>query len=497
MDSNEVTVEKNEVEIKYVADGFEATDPIQTLYKKKLQNGLLLKVDIVLIGMISLIMLVNQWDRGNIGNARLMGLQSDLHISNGQFYNILSLYYVGYMLFIIPAYLTVRSFKANRQIGGCVILFATFSCCTAAAKNAATVLALRVLIGAATAFLQSLSLYTSLWYKRDEMATRSGLFYSASTIAGGFSGLIAYAIQQNLDGALGYAAWQWLFIIQGCVGIFVGICSWILLPNPPDQVQGKKHWLFSQEEIELAVERLKTYNTVGAGFDWVQVLVAFKDPKLYLFSLINIGISLSLSSISSFLPTFINDFNYSPVQTQLFSIIPYACAFVTLLVLNTASDRLNVKAPFSMLCHVICIVGYIILMLVTNDKVKMFGACLITTGVFPAFTIVGAWTGINIGGFTKRAITWAVTQVVGQCFSIVASHIYTDPPRYLKGHSICLAFQVVALLSTCVLWFWMRRLNKKKDEEAEHHRTAGTIDPRACLSLEEAYDYHPNFRYIL
>lgn len=69
-----------------------------------------------------------------------------------------------------------------------------------------------------------------------------------------------------------------------------------------------------------------------------------------------------------------------------------------------------------MVCHIICIVGYIILMLATNDKVKIFGTCLITTGVFPSFTIVGAWTGINIGGFTKRAITWAVTQVVGQCF---------------------------------------------------------------------------------
>lgn len=31
-------------------------------------------------------------DRGNIGNARLMGLQSDLHITDGQFYNVLSLY---------------------------------------------------------------------------------------------------------------------------------------------------------------------------------------------------------------------------------------------------------------------------------------------------------------------------------------------------------------------------------------------------------------------
>ncbi|KAL7919741.1 MFS general substrate transporter [Trichoderma austrokoningii] len=497
MGSDKGAVKENEVAIKYVDGGFVVTDPTETPDKKKIQHGLLFKVDIILIGMISLIMLVNQWDRGNIGNARLMGLQSELHITNGQFYNILSLYYVGYMIFILPAFLTVRSFRANRQIGGCVILFSTFSCCTAAAKNAAAILALRVLIGAATAFLQSLSLYISLWYKRDELATRSGLFYASSTIAGGFSGLIAYAIQQNMNGALGYAAWQWLFIIQGCVGIFVGICSWVFLPNPPDQIQGKKHWLFSQEEIELAVERLRTYNTVGAGFDWAQVLVAFKDPKLYLFSLINMGISLSLSSISSFLPTFISDFNYSPVQTQLFSIIPYACAFVTLLVLNTASDRLNIKAPIIMLCHSICIVGYIILMVVNNDKVKMFGACLITTGVFPSFTIVGAWTGINIGGFTKRAITWGVTQVVGQGFSILASHIYTDPPRYLKGHSICLAFQIAALLSTCILWVWMRQLNKKKDREAEHHLTAGTIDPKASLSLEEAYDYHPNFRYIL
>lgn len=65
MSPNEVTVEKNEVAIKYVDDGFVAIDPIQTLNEKKLQNGLLLKVDIILVGMISLIMLVNQWV-GNI-----------------------------------------------------------------------------------------------------------------------------------------------------------------------------------------------------------------------------------------------------------------------------------------------------------------------------------------------------------------------------------------------------------------------------------------------
>jgi hypothetical protein len=82
---------------------------------------------------------------------------------------------VGYVICIIPANLSIRFFKAHRQIGGCVIIFATLSCCMAAAKNAAAVLALRILFGFASTFLQALTLYTSLWYKRNELAIRSGM----------------------------------------------------------------------------------------------------------------------------------------------------------------------------------------------------------------------------------------------------------------------------------------------------------------------------------
>lgn len=57
-----------------------------------------------------------------------------------------------------------------------MILFATLSCSMAAAKNAGTVLALRIIFGFVSTFLQALSLYTSMWYKRNEMATRSGEF---------------------------------------------------------------------------------------------------------------------------------------------------------------------------------------------------------------------------------------------------------------------------------------------------------------------------------
>lgn len=485
------------VEYQEKQKGFISAEPDLTVDEKKLEKRLVLKADILIVGITSLVFLVNQWDRGNIGNARVMGLQEDLDISNGQFYDAVSLYYVGYVICIIPANLSIRFFKAHRQIGGCVIIFATLSCCMAAAKNAAAVLALRILFGFASTFLQALTLYTSLWYKRNELAIRSGAFYSAATIAGGFSGLIAYAIQKNLDGALGHEAWQWLFIIQGCAGIFVGICAWLLLPPPPDQIENMKHWAFTKAELEVAIKRLKTYNKAGAGFDKRQMLAAFKDPKVYLCSFMNAGVSLGLASISAFLPSFIEQFDLSPTRTQLFSIIPYACAFVTLLAINTASDRTNVKGPFLMLCFALSIIGYIVLMAVTSVKVKIFGTCLITMGVFPCVTLLGAWTSINVGGFTKRAMTWGTAEVVGQCFAILASHIYTDPPRYIKGHAICLSFQALGFLSALAMWIYMRYLNDKKQREAAEHQETGTVHPLSHQSLEEVYDQHPDFRYIL
>jgi 4-amino-4-deoxy-L-arabinose transferase-like glycosyltransferase len=48
----------------------------------------------------------------------------------------------------------------------------------AAAKNAGTVLALRIVFGFASAFLQALTLYITMWYKRNEMATRTGIVSS-------------------------------------------------------------------------------------------------------------------------------------------------------------------------------------------------------------------------------------------------------------------------------------------------------------------------------
>jgi MFS family permease len=70
-------------------------------------------------------------------------------------------------------------------------------------------------VGVGEGFLQAGPLYLSLWYKRDELATRGAIFFGMSAIAGAFNGIIAYGIEKNLAEAGGWAPWRWLFLIEG------------------------------------------------------------------------------------------------------------------------------------------------------------------------------------------------------------------------------------------------------------------------------------------
>lgn len=84
------------------------------------------------------------------------------------------------------------------------------------------------------------------------------IYYGCATLSGSFSGLIAFGIQKNLTlEATGKESWRWLFIIEGSLAMFVGLLALLLLPNFPEQLRGKKHWLYRPDEIEVAINRLR------------------------------------------------------------------------------------------------------------------------------------------------------------------------------------------------------------------------------------------------
>jgi hypothetical protein len=55
-------------------------------------------------------------------------------------------------------------------------------------------------------------LLLSAFYKRHAMQVRFAMLFSVTSLAGAFSGLLAFGIQ-NLNGKHGIAGWQWIFIV--------------------------------------------------------------------------------------------------------------------------------------------------------------------------------------------------------------------------------------------------------------------------------------------
>lgn len=96
------------------------------------------------------------------------------------------------------------------------------SALTSQVRNAGDIIACRFILGFVEApFFPGILFYLSKWYTKQELSLRMAIFYSGSLVSGAFGNLIAAGILNGLAGQRGYAAWQWLYIMEGAITIFV------------------------------------------------------------------------------------------------------------------------------------------------------------------------------------------------------------------------------------------------------------------------------------
>ncbi|KAH8201386.1 hypothetical protein TruAng_004469 [Truncatella angustata] len=412
------------------------------------------KTDLIILPLLVSIHFLAQMGRSDLANAKVAGMEEDLHLTPSMYSLTASIFLVGYLVFQLPAMLLMRKVGPPVEFACAMIVWGVVTVCTMKATNQAQLMVCRTLIGASEAFIQGAVLYLSFWYPYTELATRGAIFYSSVALAGSFNGLLAYLIEGNLDGANGWAA---IFFIEGLVPMVWAFVILILLPSTPETVK----WYFKAEEKEIVIRRSRAAHNTGESKIIPRLIFkVLTQPQFWMVTLIDSGAHFCTTSFSNFVPDIIKGLGFESIQAQLMTVIVYASAFVGIIIAARIAD-----------------------------KTQKRGTCIVAAGVYPITLLSLVWVATNNVGYTYRASTAGLINVFAQLVAISSNFAYSDPPYYRQGLAISLAMVSMSGLVAGLQWLYLRRMNRKKAEQ----QYSAEANNKRSLSIDEIGNAHPDF----
>ena len=194
-------------------------------------------------------------DRVNISFAS-QRMNADLHFSATVYGLGGGLFFLSYALFEVPSNLLLARVGARRWIARIMLTWGVLAMAMMFVRTPLSFCILRFLLGVAEAgFFPGVIYYLTLWYPSDSMGRAVSRFYIAWPLSTMVMGAIAGTLLR-LQGVLGLAGWQWLFLIEGFPALVMSAVILFCLPDEPASVawltQMEKSWLAQRMHADLA-----------------------------------------------------------------------------------------------------------------------------------------------------------------------------------------------------------------------------------------------------
>ncbi|KAH9896379.1 allantoate permease [Xylariomycetidae sp. FL2044] len=456
---------------------------------------LMRKVDIHLLPMLILMYLLNFLDRNNLSQARLGTLETDLGMKGTDFNLATSILFVGYLLMQLPSNLLLTRVRPSLYLGSAMTVWGVISTAQSSTHSFGGLIACRFFLGFAEApFFPGAVFLMSSWYTRSELAHRIAWFYSGSSLANAFGGLIGAGVLGNLSGAHGIAGWRWLFIIEGVITIGSAIAAAFILPNYPASTK----WL-TAEERAYAQWRLMDdtgeADLSGASSIKDGLLMALRDPRLYLFTLLQHA-SLLSQTFQYFFPTIVKTLGYGSVETLLITAPVWIGTFLVSLVVTYTSGNFADRSIHIVCLMLISVAGNIIVVATLNTGARFFAMFLMPMGAVAAYQIILTWVANSFPRpLVKRSACISIANMIGNCANIYGPYMYpsSDSPRYLPGGASTATVALLVAILAIVVRLVLQRKNKKLEEQ-ENFESSGRV---TNLHADDREAGGVGFRYIL
>lgn len=277
--------------------------------------------------------LFNYVDRTNIGFAQLQ-MRGDLGLSAMAYGLGAGIFFVSYSLFAVPSNLLMTKIGARRTIFACLFLWGLTSSATMLVRTPSEFYLARLLLGVVEAgFFPGIIFYFTQWYPSDRRANATGIFQSATVVAGVVSGLMSGALMTYLNGVWKLHGWQWMFLLEGIPSLAMGILVLLFLDDSPQQAA----WL-SEREKSVVLDALA--NDPAATRGRHSFRAALMDWRVYFLGLIFFCAVIGTYALAFWQPMMIRDFHVSSImRIGIYSTIPAIAAVFAKIGIGYHSDK--------------------------------------------------------------------------------------------------------------------------------------------------------------
>ncbi|KAG6863615.1 hypothetical protein C0993_010861, partial [Termitomyces sp. T159_Od127] len=309
-------------------------------------------------------------------------------------------------------------------------------------------------------------------------------FFSTASLSGAFSGILAYGIVQ-MDGVGDRPGWAWIFILEGLFTFVFGLSAYFTLPRSPASAR-----FLNEKEKAYVIARLQETGATGRDkeidtFSWREVWQAFTLPQVWFLAVSFFFDGVLVYGLAYFTPSIVSGLGYINANAQLFSVPPFAVAFVVTVITSYISDRYGCRGYVTIFSGVLATIGFAMflgqssilfhaspsdhLILpfagVKNVHVKYGSLFLSITGAYCAAPALSTWSANNATPYTRRATAIAIGFIMTNSGGILATWLLgslSPPPLYTKATITLLIFSVLMIVFTTFNIVFLTMQNRKK-----------------------------------
>ncbi|KAJ4988142.1 major facilitator superfamily transporter [Stagonosporopsis vannaccii] len=443
------------------------------------------KIDWRLIPLMFITYNLNFMDKTILSSASVFGLREDTHLQGQQYSWVSSVFYFGYFFWEYPTTFLIARLPVAKYLAANTFVWGAVVALTAACTNYGGLVTLRFFLGVAEATITPAFLFiTSTWYTRDEIPTRTGLWFAGNSVGGLVASFLAYGVG-HIEGSL--APWIWMYIILGSLTFVWGIPMLLFLP---DSISKAK--FLTEDEREAAARRVAlagTGSTDNTRWKLNQALECLRDPKTWIIFSMSLLTQIPNGGTQNFGNLVIKSFGFTSLQSTLLVIPASIIAAATIAGTGYLAGRFRqLNCILIILVVVPAVVGSSLIYARprTSSGVQLLGYFLLSTGP-GAIPLLMSLVGANYKGVTKK-MTMTALLFIAYCAGNIAGPQFfrtTEAPHYNTAFRAILVCYCLVIGLAVVLRCYLQWVNGKREREEGVKGDAGSAGVLAGKMADE------------